>query len=98
MTATVESFIQEYARRYSDHDPEAVTELCLYLFLAIRGGRPIHLPDRDAVRDHFATIMDTYRRVAPGRLWSVNVPLGAARYFPTAPAGVGLCDCGCDWS
>jgi hypothetical protein len=28
MTATVESFIQEYARRYSDHDPEAVTELC----------------------------------------------------------------------
>ena len=30
------------------------------------------------------------RRVALGRLWSVNVPLGAARYFPTAPAGVGL--------
>jgi len=61
MTATVESFIQEYARRYSDHDPDAVTELCLYPFLAIRGGVPIHLPDRVAVRDHFATIMDTYR-------------------------------------
>jgi hypothetical protein len=61
VTATVESFIQEYARRYSDHDPDAVTELCLYPFLAIRGGVPIHLPDRAAVRDHFATIMDTYR-------------------------------------
>ena len=61
MTATVESSIQEYARRYSDHDPDAVTELCLYPFLAIRGGVPIHLPDRAAVRDHFATIMDTYR-------------------------------------
>jgi len=60
MTATVESFIQEYARRYSDHDPDAVTELCLYPFLAIRGGEPIHLPDRD-VHDHFATIMETYR-------------------------------------
>ena len=29
-SATVESFIQVYARRYSDHDPDAVTELCLY--------------------------------------------------------------------
>jgi hypothetical protein len=72
MTATVESFIQEHARRYSDHDPEAVTELCLHPFLAIRGGRPIHLPDRDAVRDHFAMIMDTDRRVAAGRLWSAT--------------------------
>ena len=36
-------------------------QLCLYPFLAIRGGVPIHLPDRDAVREHFATIMDTYR-------------------------------------
>jgi SnoaL-like protein len=61
MTATVESFIQEYARRYSDHDRDAVTELCLYLFLAIRGGEPIHLPDRDAVSDHFATIIDASR-------------------------------------
>jgi hypothetical protein len=61
MTATVESCIQEYARRYSEHDSEAVTELCHYPFLAIRSGAPIYLPDRDAVRDHFATIMNTYR-------------------------------------
>jgi hypothetical protein len=58
---TVESLVQEYARRYSAHNPEAVTELCLYPFLAIRGGVAIHLGDRDALRNHFATIMDAYR-------------------------------------
>jgi hypothetical protein len=28
---------------------------------AIRQGVPIHVADRSAVRDHFATIMDAYR-------------------------------------
>ena len=38
-TTTVESLIQEYARRYSAHDAEAVTDLCHGPFVAIRGGR-----------------------------------------------------------
>ncbi len=51
---TVDSVIREYARRYSEHDVDGVTDLCISPFLAIRGGSPIHMPDRQAVRDHFA--------------------------------------------
>ena len=38
-----------------------MTELCLAPFLAIWEGVPIHMPDRDAVRDHFAAMIDAYR-------------------------------------
>ena len=55
MSATVDSFLDEYARRYTERDVEGVTNLCLWPFLAIRNGEAIHLPDHDAVRDHFAT-------------------------------------------
>jgi hypothetical protein len=61
MTARVDSLIHEYTRRYTAHDADGVTELCLYPFLAIREGVPIHLSDREPVRDHFTTIMDAYR-------------------------------------
>jgi hypothetical protein len=57
----IESVIQEYARRYTAHDAEGVTDLCLWPFVAIRGGVAIHLADRDAVRDHFGAMMDAYR-------------------------------------
>jgi len=40
---------------------DGVVELCHVPFLAIREGRPIHLPDRGAVHDHFATAIDGYR-------------------------------------
>jgi hypothetical protein len=53
--------MDEYIRRYSERDLDGVTELCLAPFLAIRAGTPIHMPDRDAVRDHFAEMIDTYR-------------------------------------
>ena len=59
--ATVDEVMDEYIRRYSERDVEGVTELCLVPFLAIREGIPIHMPDRDAVRDHFAAMIDTYR-------------------------------------
>ena len=62
MTATVDSLIDEYTRRYVARDAEGVTELCLCPFLAIREGVAIHLADRDAVRDHFMTTIDAYRR------------------------------------
>src|SRR5258708_26387586 len=58
---TDDSVIREYARRYSEHDVDGVTDLCISPFLAIRGGSPIHLPDRQAVRDHFAAMIDAYR-------------------------------------
>jgi hypothetical protein len=61
MAADVESLVREYARRYSARDVEGVTGLCLLPFLAIRGGIAIHLADRVAVRDHFATMIDAYR-------------------------------------
>ena len=58
---TVDAFMDEYIRRYSERDVEGVTELCLAPFLAIREGVPIHLPDHDAVRNHFAAMIDAYR-------------------------------------
>jgi len=61
MTGDVESLIHEYARRYSAREVEGVTELCLWPFLAIRGGVPIHLPDRAALRGHFIAMIDAYR-------------------------------------
>ena len=61
MSTGVDAFMDEYIRRYSERDVEGVTELCLWPFLAIREGVPIHMPDRDAVREHFAAMIDTYR-------------------------------------
>src|SRR5215211_7601812 len=54
MTETVDSFIHEYARRYTAHDADGVTS---------------HLGDRDAVRDHFTKMMDAYRG-AGAATWS----------------------------
>jgi SnoaL-like domain len=53
--------MDEYIRRYSERDVEGVTAVCLAPFLAIREGEPIHMLDRDAVRDHFAAMIDAYR-------------------------------------
>jgi hypothetical protein len=61
MRETVEAFMDEYIRRYSGRDVEGVTELCLSPFLAIRGGVAIHIPNGDALRDHFGAMIDTYR-------------------------------------
>jgi hypothetical protein len=57
----IDSLIHEYARRYTVLDAEGVTQLCIAPFLAIRSGMPIHMADRDAVRDHFASMMEAYR-------------------------------------
>ena len=61
MLEPVGAFMDEYIRRYSGRDVDGVTDLCLSPFLAIREGVPIHLPDRDAVRDHFSAMIDAYR-------------------------------------
>jgi len=59
--AAIEELFQEYTRRYVARDIDGVVDLCIAPFVAVRDGRPIHLPDRAAVRDHFATVIDRYR-------------------------------------
>jgi hypothetical protein len=86
MTARVDALFCEYARRYSAHDADGVTELCLAPFLAIRGGLAIHLSDRDAVRDHFLTMMDAYRGAGAATWSPVAIdahPLGEHASFAT---------------
>ena len=61
MTRTVDSLLDEYIRRYAERDVEGVTDLCQWPFLAIRRGKAIHLPDRSAVRDHFAGEITAYK-------------------------------------
>jgi hypothetical protein len=61
VTDTVESLFDEYQSRYTDRDAEGVTNLCLWPFVAIRKGEAIYMPDRNAVRDHFASMVQTYR-------------------------------------
>jgi hypothetical protein len=38
MSATVDSFFDEYARCYTEGDVEGVTSLCLWPLLAVRRG------------------------------------------------------------
>ena len=61
VTTTVDSFFDEYARRYTERDVEGVTNLCLWPFHAVRRGVAIHMSDRDAVRDHLAGEIAAYR-------------------------------------
>src|SRR5829696_9100663 len=50
MTAAVDSLIHEYTRRYVARDPEAVTDLCQFPFVAIRDAY------RDAGYSSFAPV------------------------------------------
>jgi hypothetical protein len=70
VTATVDLLFEEYARRYTERDMEGVTNLCLWPFIAIRRGEAIHLPNRDAVRDHFASAIEAYRFAAGTGRWT----------------------------
>jgi hypothetical protein len=70
MSATVDSFFDEYARCYTDGDVEGVTSLCLWPLLAVRRGEAIHMLDRDAVWDHFAAAIAAYRLAADAEKWT----------------------------
>ena len=86
MTAAVDSLIHEYASRYAARDVEAVTDLCLCPFLAIREGVAIHLADRATVHDHFARIIDAYRDAGYASFAPVAIDtreLGEAAAFTT---------------
>lgn len=86
MTDDVESLIHEYTRRYVARDIEGVVELCHDPFLAIREGRPIHLADRAAVREHFASVIEGYRKAGFAGFAPVSIethPLGERAAFAT---------------
>ena len=69
MSGALDSFFADYARRYTEGDVEGVTSLCLWPFLAVRRGEAIHMPDRNAVRDHFAATISAYRSAADAGKW-----------------------------
>ena len=60
-------------------DVDAISAVYEAPLLAVREGRAIHLPDRTAVRDHLAELMEAYEKVGAARadIAEVNVvPLG----------------------
>lgn len=63
----VSEFFARYAERYMAADAEAVADLCAAPFTAVRGGTPIHLPDRDAVVEHLTGLMAAYRQAGAAR-------------------------------
>jgi len=69
MPASVDSFFDDYARLYTAGDVKGVTNLCHCPFVAIRRGEAIHMPDRGAVWDHFASAIAAYRRAAHAETW-----------------------------
>jgi hypothetical protein len=69
MSAAVDSFLEDYARRYTEGDVKGVVSLCLCPFLAVRRGEALHMPDRGAVWTHFASAIDAYRRAADAEKW-----------------------------
>jgi hypothetical protein len=88
MSTTVESLLDEYARRYIAGEVRAVVDLCLCPFLAVRRGEAIHMPDRGALSDHFAAAIGAYRTAAHVADWkriSLDVrQLGEYSVFATA--------------
>lgn len=86
MDVEVETLIQEYTRRYVARDVDGVVDLCLDPFLAIREGRPIYLPDRAAVREHFSSVIEGYRMAGFTGFAPVSIetrPLGERAAFTT---------------
>lgn len=69
VAATVDSFFDEYIRRYTEGDVRGVTNLCNVPFLAVRRGEAINMPDSGAVWDHFAAAIGAYRRAAGVEIW-----------------------------
>lgn len=61
------AFFTQYAERYMASDVEAISALYEAPLLAVRGGRPIHLSDREAVREHLAGLMTAYQSAGAAR-------------------------------
>ena len=67
MTDSLEQFWEVYSDRYMASDLDAVEAMYEAPFLAVRENRPIHLRDRDEVREHLAELMEAYRNAGAKR-------------------------------
>lgn len=61
------AFFSRYAVRYMASDVDAISALYEAPLLAVREGRPTHLSDRAAVRDHLARLMAAYGSAGAAR-------------------------------
>ena len=69
----VRALFTRYGERYMAADAEAVADMCEAPFLAVRGGKPIHLPDRAALVEHFGGVMAAYRQSGAQAAEIVNI-------------------------
>ena len=86
MDTEIRALIDGYTRRYVAADIDGVTDLCEVPFLAIREGHAIHMPDRSAVRDHFARIIAGYQAAGFASFAPVELdihPMGERSAFVT---------------
>ena len=75
------TFFTQYAERYMASDVDAISALFEAPLLAVREGRAIHLPDREAVREHLAELMNAYHTAGAARadIAEIDVtPLGTS--------------------
>jgi hypothetical protein len=61
------TFFAQYAERYMASDVDAISAVYESPLVAVREGRAIHLPDRTAVRDHLAELMEAYENAGAAR-------------------------------
>ena len=59
---SIRRFFEAYAERFMASDADAVAAMYEAPLLVVREGRPTHLGDDAAVRDHIAGLMDAYRK------------------------------------
>lgn len=79
-------FFERYAERYMAFDVDTVSGMYESPFLAVRDGRPIHLPDADAVREHLSGLMAAYRDAGAAKAVIADldvVPLGRTSALAT---------------
>lgn len=84
--AAIERFFETYAERYMAFDADAIAAMYEAPFLAVREGRPIHLGDREAVREHLVALMDAYRNAGAARAAIADLqvtPLGKTSLIAT---------------
>ena len=67
--------LDEYGRRYLEGDTAGVLALCEVPFLAVRDGETFHLPDAEAVFDHFQAHIDAYHAAGGAAIERVSSDL-----------------------
>jgi ketosteroid isomerase-like protein len=75
--AAIELFFETYAERYMASDVDAVAAMYEAPFLAVRESHPIHLHDREAVREHLAGLMEAYRNAGAKRATIADLQVAA---------------------